>query len=66
MSRVLELGPLARVELVRQTQAGLNQPLEVEMPREEAQRLGLANGEAVRLVPERVRVFPVGQETGAA
>ncbi|PPD14694.1 MAG: sulfate ABC transporter ATP-binding protein [Methylobacterium sp.] len=52
--RVLELGPLARVEFV--TSAG--QGYEAEIPRSELAGLALQPGEAVRLVPRTLRLFP--------
>jgi sulfate/thiosulfate transport system ATP-binding protein len=52
--RVLELGALARVELT--TEAG--QGYEAEIPKSELAGLGLATGEAVRLVPRALRLFP--------
>ena len=66
VSRVLELGALARVELTRQTGSGPALPLEVEIPRQEAERLGLTKGETVRLLPRHVRVFPANTLAGAA
>jgi ABC-type sulfate/molybdate transport systems ATPase subunit len=52
--RVLELGALARVELT--TEAG--QGYEAEIPQSELAGLALSTGEAVRLVPRAVRLFP--------
>ncbi|WP_374259872.1 sulfate/molybdate ABC transporter ATP-binding protein [Zoogloea sp.] len=56
ISRILAFGVTARVEL-----DGLNgssgQVFEVEITREEVGRLGLAEGQPVRLVPSRLSVF---------
>ena len=56
ISRILAFGVTARIEL-----DGLNgstgQLFEVEITRDEVQRLGLEEGQAVRLVPSRLRVF---------
>lgn len=56
ISRILAFGVTARVEL-----DGLNgstgQVFEVEITRDEVARLGLEEGQAVRLVPSRLRVF---------
>ncbi|HHW66009.1 MAG TPA: sulfate ABC transporter ATP-binding protein, partial [Rhodocyclaceae bacterium] len=61
VSRVLAFGVTARVEL-----DGVNgtsgQHFEVEMTRERAAALGLAEGQPVRLVPARLTLF----ERGAA
>ena len=63
ISRILSFGVTARVEL-----DGLNgsqgQIFEVEMTREEVGRLGLHEGQAVRLVPSRLSIFERGV-TGA-
>ena len=56
ISRILSFGVTARVEL-----DGLNgstgQVYEVEITREEVGRLGLREGQSVRLVPSHLRVF---------
>ncbi|WP_374481043.1 sulfate/molybdate ABC transporter ATP-binding protein [Zoogloea sp.] len=56
ISRILAFGVTARVEL-----DGLNgstgQLFEVEVTRDEVERLGLEEGQTVRLVPSRLRVF---------
>ncbi|MBN8281988.1 sulfate ABC transporter ATP-binding protein [Zoogloea sp.] len=56
ISRILAFGVTARIEL-----DGLNgstgQLFEVEITRDEVQRLGLEEGQTVRLVPSRLRVF---------
>lgn len=52
--RVFELGPLARVECV----AAAGQGYEVEIPRSDLAGLALEPGEAVRLVPRALRLFP--------
>ncbi len=56
ISRILAFGVTARVEL-----DGLNgstgQLFEVEITRDEVARLGLEEGQAVRLLPSRLRVF---------
>ena len=63
ISRILSFGVTARVEL-----DGLNgsqgQIFEVELTREEVGRLGLHEGQAVRLVPSRLSIFERGV-TGA-
>ncbi|WP_374241531.1 sulfate/molybdate ABC transporter ATP-binding protein [Zoogloea sp.] len=63
ISRILSFGVTARVEL-----DGLNgsqgQIFEVELTREEVGRLGLHEGQAVRLVPLRLSIFERGV-TGA-
>ncbi len=56
ISRILSFGVTARIEL-----DGVNgssgQHFEVELTREEVQRLNLAEGQTVRLVPSRLKVF---------
>ena len=56
ISRILAFGVTARIEL-----DGLNgssgQHFEVEMTREQVERQGLAEGQPVRLVPSRLKVF---------
>jgi sulfate transport system ATP-binding protein len=56
ISRILAFGVTARIEL-----DGLNgstgQLFEVEITRDEVARLGLEEGQAVRLLPSRLRVF---------
>lgn len=56
ISRILAFGVTARIEL-----DGLNgssgQHFEVEMTRAEVERQGLAEGQPVRLVPSRIKVF---------
>jgi sulfate transport system ATP-binding protein len=68
VARVLSFGVTARVELT-----GVNgqsgQHFEVELTRERAEALNLAEGQEVRLVPSRLRVFEraaVAAATGAA
>ena len=62
VSRVLAFGITARVEL-----DGLNgaqgQHFEVEIARERVDRLGLAEGQAVRLLPSRLSLFESRQAT---
>jgi sulfate/thiosulfate transport system ATP-binding protein len=59
--RVLDIGPLARVELISRPQNGAApHPLEVELPHAAIAPLTLSPGEAVWLVPSRVHVFPQG------
>jgi sulfate transport system ATP-binding protein len=56
ISRILAFGVTARIEL-----EGLNdasgQHFEVEMTRQQIQERGLSEGQAVRLVPSRIKVF---------
>ena len=54
--RVLAFGVAARVEL-EGADAASGQPFEVELTRERARELGLREGEVVRLVPSRLKVF---------
>ena len=68
VSRILAFGVTARVEL-----DGINgttgQHFEVELTREQVAALGLAEGQAVRLVPSRLKVFEretTGAGAGAA
>jgi sulfate transport system ATP-binding protein len=59
--RVLEFGPLARVEL---SAISGERGFEVEIPQRDLATLRPVIGETVRLVPRQVRVFPAG-EAGA-
>ena len=61
VARALELGALARIELVG---ARSGRPFEAEIPKRELAQLALAPGETVRLVPDALRVFPA-QEVAA-
>ena len=65
MSRVLAFGITARVEL-----DGLNgaqgQHFEVEITRERVDRLGLAEGQAVRLLPSHLSLFESRQAATTA
>jgi len=54
--RVLAIGPVARVELEGIGSAS-SQQFEVELTHQRASELGLREGEAVRLVPSRLKVF---------
>lgn len=57
--RVLDIGPLARVELISLPQDGsAPRPLEVELPHAAVAPLGYTSGEAVWLTPSQIRVFP--------
>ena len=60
VSRVLAFGAATRVELVG-VNGSTGQHFEVELPREHADALGLVAGQAVRLIPSRLRVFGVGR-----
>ncbi len=53
ISRILSFGVTARIEL----DGAAGQLYEVELTREEVGHLGLEEGQAVRLVPSRLRVF---------
>ena len=55
-SRVLSFGVTARVELDG-VNGSTGQHFEVEITRERAQELHLADGQQVRLVPSRLKVF---------
>ena len=55
-------GPVARVELER---TGSGELIEVILPRERYDELRLRAGENVFLIPRRVRLFPVENQTGA-
>ncbi|MDD2869248.1 sulfate ABC transporter ATP-binding protein [Neomegalonema sp.] len=61
VARALELGALARIELVG-VRSG--RPFEAEIPKRELAKLALVPGETVRLVPDALRVFPA-QEVAA-
>ncbi|HNN45702.1 MAG TPA: TOBE-like domain-containing protein, partial [Azospira sp.] len=56
VSRVLSFGVTARVELDG-VNGSTGQHFEVEITRERAQELHLADGQQVRLVPSRLKVF---------
>ena len=56
--RILEFGPLARIELSANNS---EQAFEVETPQQNLRALNLRNGDTVYLVPDRIRVFPAAQ-----
>ena len=56
ISRILAFGVTARIELDGRAEAD-GQHFEVEMTREQVERQGLAEGQAVRLLPSRLKVF---------
>jgi len=64
VSRILAFGAVARVELDGLNGAG-GQLYEVDLPRDDVHRLGLEEGQAVRLQPSRLKVFE-RQEAAAA
>ena len=64
VSRILAFGAVARVELDGLNGAG-GQLYEVDLPRDDVHRLGLKEGQAVRLQPSRLKVFE-RQEAAAA
>jgi sulfate transport system ATP-binding protein len=61
VSRILSFGVTARVELDGANGA-TGRHFEVELTRAEVTRIGLQEGQAVRLVPSRLRVFPKPEE----
>jgi len=61
--RVLAFGIAARVEL-EGTDSASGQPFEVELTRQRAQELDLHEGEAVRLVPSRLKLYQNGRAEG--
>ncbi len=63
VSRVLAFGLSARVELDGASGAN-GQHFEVELPRSRADELALVEGQPVRLVPSRLKVFEHKAETG--
>lgn len=64
ISRILAFGVTARVELDGANDAA-GQHFEVELTRERVAELGLAEGQGVRLVPSRLRVFERDGAVGA-
>lgn len=58
ISRILAFGPTARVELSHITQADIY--YEVDVPTPTVARLNLQEGQAVRLRPSQLQVFPAG------
>ncbi len=59
VNRILDSGPLARVELLGPVNRELGRPdyFEVEIPKGEIASLGLAAGQNVRLLASRLRLF---------
>ncbi len=59
VNRILDSGPLARVELLGPVNRDLGRPdyFEVEIPKGEIASLGLAAGQNVRLLASRLRLF---------
>ncbi|MDY0011891.1 MAG: sulfate ABC transporter ATP-binding protein [Rhodocyclaceae bacterium] len=65
ISRILAFGVTARVEL-EGSNGACGQHFEVELTREEVAARGLVEGQAVRLLPSRLRVFERETAGGAA
>ena len=57
VARILSFGATVRVELERDRDDGGPSHLEVDVPRERVDSLGLSEGARVRLLPSRLRVF---------
>ena len=57
LDRALVIGPLARLELSASESGHTSQILEAHLPTDEWQRLGLKEGDAVRIHPRRAHVF---------
>ena len=67
LDRALVIGPLARLEISpSNAPASASQVLEAHMSADEWQRLGLAEGDAVRVLPRKARVFLQDQADPAA
>ncbi|MDR3352351.1 MAG: sulfate ABC transporter ATP-binding protein [Zoogloeaceae bacterium] len=63
ISRILAFGAIAHIELEGVEAPLAGQHFEVELTRAEQEARGLAEGQAVRLVPSRLRIFEHGTNT---